>query len=116
MRVAGCPRSPRSSYRPSSSCVDDWPAEEQAELIDKIKERWAHYQSQQEEMQKVLADGAAKNEITDWLKRSGWTAHFVHRDLGEIRRGRMPVAEEEEEELRRLISAIDRMFFVRCIE
>ena len=37
----------------------------QAELIDKIKERWAYDQNQQGEIQKVLANRAAKHEITN---------------------------------------------------
>ncbi|PNP37241.1 hypothetical protein TGAMA5MH_10863 [Trichoderma gamsii] len=82
--------------------------------IAKIKEQWVHDQGQQEEMQKVLADGAAKHEITNWLKRSGWTAHFTGRDLGEIHLcSRMPGPKDDR--LQRLVAAVDRMFFGRCI-
>lgn len=87
---------------------------EDDELVAGIKERWACGQDRQEEIQKVLADGAAKHEITNWLRRSGWTAHFVGRDLGEIHASsRMPGPGEEE--ARRLIAATDRLFFNRCV-
>ncbi|KAL2209730.1 hypothetical protein CC79DRAFT_1321165 [Sarocladium strictum] len=87
---------------------------EDDELVAGIKERWACGQDQQEEIQKVLADGAAKHEITNWLRRSGWTAHFVGRDLGEIHASsRMPGPGEEE--ARRLIAATDQLFFNRCV-
>lgn len=94
------------------------PGEEDPEYLDetiaKIKEQWVYDQSQQEEMQKVLADGAAKHEITNWLKRSGWTAHFIDRNLREIYLcSRMPGPEDDR--LRRLVAAVDRMFFTRCI-
>lgn len=45
-------------------------------LVDDIKEQWAHEKKQQEEMQKVLAEGVAKHETTNWLKRTGWRAQF----------------------------------------
>ncbi|KAL2201943.1 hypothetical protein CC79DRAFT_1351456 [Sarocladium strictum] len=70
---------------------------EDDELVAGIKERWACGQDWQEEIQKVLADGAAKHEITNWLRRSGWMP-----GLGE-------------EEARRLIAATDRLFFNRCV-
>jgi hypothetical protein len=84
------------------------------QLISDIKEQWAHERSQQEEMQRVLADGADKHETTNWLKRAGWTAHFRERDLGEIYVcSRMPGREDDE--LRRLAAAMDRLFFSCCI-
>ncbi|RFU71790.1 recq family helicase, partial [Trichoderma arundinaceum] len=87
---------------------------EHLETIAKIKEQWSYDQSQQEEMQKILADGAAKHEITNWLKRSGWTAHFINRNLREIYLcSRLPGPEDDR--LRRLLAAVDRMFFDRCI-
>jgi hypothetical protein len=62
----------------------------------------------------VLADGAAKHEITNWLRRAGWSTNFAGRDLGEIHgSSRMPSPADSE--LRRLIGAIDSMFFDRCI-
>ncbi|KAL2211178.1 hypothetical protein CC79DRAFT_1353329 [Sarocladium strictum] len=87
---------------------------EDDELVARIKERWACGQDRQEEIQKVLANGAAKHEITNWLRRSGWTAHFVGRDLGEIyASSRMPGPGKEE--ARQLIAATDRLFFNRCM-
>ncbi|KAL2203436.1 hypothetical protein CC79DRAFT_1390855 [Sarocladium strictum] len=84
------------------------------ELVAGIKERWACGQDRQEEIQKVLADSAAKHKIINWLRRSGWTAHFVGRDLGEIHASsQMPGLGEEE--ARRLIAATDRLFFNRCV-
>jgi hypothetical protein len=38
------------------------------QLIDDIKEQWAHEKEQQENIQKVLADGASRHESTNWLK------------------------------------------------
>jgi hypothetical protein len=61
-----------------------------------------------------LADGAAKHEITNWIRRSGWTAHFVGRDLGEIH-GISRMLGPGEEEARRLVVATDRLFFNRCV-
>ena len=88
---------------------------EQGGLLDRIKEQWAHDRSQQEELQKVLADGAAKHETTNWLKRSGWTAHFVGRDLGQVYAcSRMPGAEDDSV-LQVLVAAVDRVFFERCV-
>jgi superfamily II DNA helicase RecQ len=85
------------------------------QLVADIKEQWAETQSQQEEMQKVLADGILRHETTNWLKRSGWLAHFHGRDLGEIyASSRMPGRDDDE--LRRLTAAMDRLFFGRCID
>jgi hypothetical protein len=85
------------------------------QLLNNIKEQWAHERSQQEEMQKILADGADKHKTTNWLKRAGWTAHFKERDLGEIYVcSRMPGWEDDE--LRRMTAALDRLFFSRCID
>ena len=42
-------------------------------LVADIKGRWEDRQIHQEE-----------HEITNWLKRSGWTAHFLEWDLGDI--------------------------------
>ncbi|KAH6700597.1 hypothetical protein BKA61DRAFT_582569 [Leptodontidium sp. MPI-SDFR-AT-0119] len=85
------------------------------QLINDIKEQWAHERSQQEEMQKVLADGVDKHETTNWLKRAGWQADFKERDLSEIYVcSRMPGREYDE--LRRMGAALDRLFFSRCID
>ncbi|KAL2211173.1 hypothetical protein CC79DRAFT_1347853 [Sarocladium strictum] len=57
---------------------------------------------------------AAKHEITNWLQRSGWTAHFMGQDLSEIHASsRMPGPGEEE--ARQLIAATNRLFFNRCV-
>ncbi|KFZ19430.1 hypothetical protein V501_00669 [Pseudogymnoascus sp. VKM F-4519 (FW-2642)] len=87
----------------------------QCQLIDDIKEQWAHEKEQQENMQKVLADGASRHETTNCLKRAGWTAHFKERDLSEIHAcSRMPGREDDY--LRRMAAAMDRLFFGRCID
>lgn len=85
------------------------------QLIDDIKEQWAHEKEQQENLQKVLADSASRHETTNWLKRAGWTAHFKERDLSEIHAcSRMPGREDDY--LRRMAAAMDRLFFGRCID
>ncbi|KAL2201601.1 hypothetical protein CC79DRAFT_1351830 [Sarocladium strictum] len=62
----------------------------------------------------AAATPGTEHEITNWLRRSGWTAHFVGRDLGEIHASsRMPGPGKEE--ARRLIAATDRLFFNRCM-
>jgi hypothetical protein len=87
----------------------------QRQLVADIKEQWAHERQQQEEMQKVLADGAARHETTNWLKRTGWTAHFTGRDLSEIYAcGRMPGRDDHA--LQRMAAAMDQLFFRRCID
>jgi hypothetical protein len=48
-------------------------SQSQGQLIHDIKEQWVHEKNQQEEMRRVLADGALKHETTNWLKRAGWT-------------------------------------------
>ena len=59
-------------------------------------------------------DGADKHEMTNWLKWAGWRAYFKERDLGEIYAySRMP--RREDNELRRMAMALDRMFFSRYI-
>jgi hypothetical protein len=32
-------------------------------------------------MQKVIDEGILRHEITNWLKRAGWSAHFTGRNL-----------------------------------
>jgi hypothetical protein len=54
--------------------VADQRGRSRCQLIDDIKEQWAYEKEQQEELQKVLADGLDKHETTNWLKRAGWTA------------------------------------------
>ena len=46
------------------------------QLVEGITEQWAYEKSQQEELQKVFADGALRHETTNWLKRAGWSDHF----------------------------------------
>ena len=95
--------------------VADRRGRSQYQLIDDIKEQWAYERSQQEELQKVLADRADKHETTNWLRRAGWTAHFKERDLSEIYIcGRMP--SREDDKLRRMAAAMNRLFFCRCID
>jgi hypothetical protein len=85
-------------------------------IVDDIKRRWAADQAEQEELSMVLAaDGASRHEVTNWLKRAGWSVHFAGRHLGDIHRcSRMPGPEEDE--LLRLVTATDRMFFDRCVD
>jgi superfamily II DNA helicase RecQ len=83
-------------------------------LIDAVLARWVQDQGEQESLLKVLADGAAKHEITNWLRRAGWSTHFAQRDLGDIYgTSRMPGPADTE--LRRLVKVVDGMFFDRCI-
>ena len=46
--------------------VADGRGRSQCQLIDDIKEKWAYEREQQEELQKILADGADKHETTNW--------------------------------------------------
>jgi superfamily II DNA helicase RecQ len=95
--------------------VADGRGRSQGHLIDDIKEQWAYERGQQEELQKVLVEGLDKHETTNWLKRAGWRAHFKERDLAEIYAcSRMPGREDDE--LRRIAAALDRLFFSRCID
>jgi hypothetical protein len=65
-------------------------------------------------MQKVLAEGVDKHEIINWLKRVGWRTHFKERDLAVIYAcSRMP--SQEDDKLRRMAAAMNRLFFSRCI-
>ncbi|KAH7110378.1 recQ family helicase [Dactylonectria estremocensis] len=90
-------------------------ARAERQLVADIKGQWAYTQGQQEEMQKVLADGILRHETTNWLKRSSWLAHFHRRDLGKIYAcSRMPGRDDDE--LWRLTAAMDHLFFSRCIE
>jgi superfamily II DNA helicase RecQ len=85
------------------------------QLVDDIKEQWAHEKEQQEKMQKVLAEGVDKHETTNWLKRAAWRTHFKERDLAEIYAcSRMPGREDDE--LRRMAAAMNRLFFSRCVD
>jgi hypothetical protein len=66
-------------------------------------------------LEKVLAEGVDKHEITNWLKRAGWRAHFRERDLAKIYAyGRMPGREDDK--LQRLAAMMNRLFFSRCID
>jgi hypothetical protein len=97
------------------AAVVDRRGRSQCQLIDDIKEQWAYEKEQQEELQKVLAEGLDKHETTNWLKRAGWRAHFKERDLAEVYAcSRMPGREDDE--LRRIAAALDRLFFSRCID
>jgi hypothetical protein len=55
-----------------------------------------------------------KYETINWLKRAGWRAHFQERDLTEVYAcSRMPGREDDE--LWRMATALDRLFFYRYI-
>jgi len=95
--------------------VADGRGRSQGQLINDIKEQWAYERGQQEELQKVLAEGLDKHETTNWLKRAAWRAHFKERDLAEVYAcSRMPGREDDE--LRRMAAALDRLFFNHCID
>jgi hypothetical protein len=95
--------------------VTDKRGRPKCQLINDIKEQWAHEKEQLENMQKVLADGTSRHETTNWMKRAGWTAHFKERDLSEIHAcSRMPGREDDY--LRRMAAAMDRLFFGCCID
>jgi gluconate kinase len=84
-------------------------------LIDDIKEQWAYKRGQQEELQKVLSEGLDKHETMNWLKRATWRAHFKERDLAKVYAcSRM--SRREDDELRRMAAALDRLFFNRYID
>ena len=102
-----CANSAKEAASLSSRSEDD--------LVEDISRQWAHTQQQQEAMRQVLAKGTLKHETTNWLKRSGWPAHFEGRDLSEIYLcSQMPG--KNSKELRRMNAAIDRLFFSRCID
>ncbi|KFZ22996.1 hypothetical protein V502_02525, partial [Pseudogymnoascus sp. VKM F-4520 (FW-2644)] len=95
--------------------VTDKRGQPKCQLIDDIKEQWAHDKEQQENLQKVLADGALKHETTNWLKRAEWIAYFKERDLSKIHTcSYMPG--QEDDYLCRRAAAMDRLFFGRCID
>lgn len=52
--------------------------------ITHITEGWSLQQEEQEEMQKVMDEGILRDETTNWLKRTGWSAHFTGRNLMDI--------------------------------
>jgi hypothetical protein len=62
-----------------------------------------------------LAKGLDKHETTNWLKKAAWRAHFKERDLAKVYTcNRMP--RREDDELRRIATALDRLFFNHCID
>jgi superfamily II DNA helicase RecQ len=90
--------------------------ESQSQVVDDIMERWTHRQMAEEDAQAVEPKGADKHEITNWLKRTGWPAHFNGRDLREISSCSQMSGWAGDDDLRRLTTAMDRLFFARCIE
>ncbi|RGP59552.1 recq family [Fusarium longipes] len=69
-------------------------------------------------MQKVIDKGILRHETTNWLKRTGWSAHFTGRNLVDIYAcSKMPGRGNEgnDEVLRHMNKALDRLFFDRCI-
>ncbi|KAL3587389.1 hypothetical protein FPOAC2_13285 [Fusarium poae] len=88
------------------------PPEDQA--IANITKGWILQKEEQEEMQKVIEEGILRHETTNWLKRTGWPAHFSGRNLADIQAcSRMPGRDENE--LQRMVAVLDRLFFDRCI-
>lgn len=85
-----------------------------SQLVEDITEQWCHEREEQEELQRVLADGASKHETTNWLKRAGWTTHLTGKDLIMIHScSRMPGRGDDA--LQRMKTAMDRVFFRRCV-
>jgi hypothetical protein len=85
------------------------------QLLEDITEQWAQGKQEREELQRVLAEGALKHETTNWLKRTQWLTHFRGKDLVKIHKcSRMP-GREDDADLKRMVDAIDRLFFDRCI-
>jgi hypothetical protein len=71
-------------------------------LIEEIKEQWAHEREQ--------------HETSNWLKRTGWRAHFQEWNLEPIAAcSRIPANKKNHNELHRLCAALDSLFFDRCI-
>ncbi|KAF4345891.1 af291909_2recq family helicase [Fusarium beomiforme] len=88
------------------------PSEDQA--IANITKGWILQKEEQEEMQKVMEEGILRHETTNWLKRTGWPAHFSGRNLADIQAySRMPGRDDNE--LQRMAAVLDRLFFDRCI-
>ncbi|GKU16177.1 unnamed protein product, partial [Fusarium langsethiae] len=86
------------------------PSEDQA--IANITKGWILQKEEQEEMQKVMEEGILRHETTNWLKRTGWPAHFSGRNLADIQaRSRMPGRDDHE--LQRMVAVLDRLFFDR---
>lgn len=85
------------------------------ELVADITAQWAAQKSQQDELLRILADGAPKHELTTWLRRTEWTVHFTGKDLRQIHAcGRMPGRDDDE--LRAVAAATERLFFSRCVD
>ncbi|KAG8664718.1 uncharacterized protein FPOAC1_013498 [Fusarium poae] len=86
--------------------------------ITHITKGWSLQQEEQEEMQKVMDEGILRHETTNWLKRTGWSAHFTGRNLMDIQAcSKMPGRGNEgnDEVLRHMNEVLDRLFFDRCI-
>jgi hypothetical protein len=86
--------------------------------IAHITKGWLLQQEEQEEIQKVMDEGILRHETTNWLKRTGWSAHFTGRNLMDIQAcSKMPGRGDEgyDKLLRRMTEALDRLFFDRCI-
>jgi hypothetical protein len=86
--------------------------------IAHITKGWLLQQEEQEEMQKVIDEGILRHETTNWLKLAGWSAHFTGRNLINIQAySKMPGRGNKgnDEVLRYMNKALDRLFFDRCI-
>ncbi|KAK2931868.1 hypothetical protein FoTM2_009385 [Fusarium oxysporum f. sp. vasinfectum] len=61
-----------------------------------------------------MEEGILRHETTNWLKRTGWPAHFSGRNLADIQAcSRMPGRDDNK--LQRMAAVLDRLFFDRCI-
>ena len=61
-------------------------------------------------MQKVLAKGVDKHKTTNQLKRAAWQTHFKKRDLAKIYACSC-IPGQEDDEVRRIATAINQLFF-----
>lgn len=112
--AAGDPPTPVGRGRRATMADRQQTHPEDQMMIADITQGWSLQQEEQEKMQKVMEEGILRHETTNWLKRTGWSAHFAGRNLVDIQAcSRMPGRDDDE--LRRMATALDRLFFDRCI-
>lgn len=112
--AAGDPPTPVGRGRRATMADRQQTHPEDQTMIADITQGWSLQQEEQEKMQKVMEEGILRHETTNWLKRTGWSAHFAGRNLVDIQAcSRMPGCDDDE--LRRMATALDRLFFDRCI-
>ncbi|KAM6506747.1 hypothetical protein FALCPG4_014958 [Fusarium falciforme] len=112
--AAGDPLTPVGRGRRATMADRQQTHPEDQMMIADITQGWSLQQEEQEKMQKVMEEGILRHETTNWLKRTGWSAHFAGRNLVDIQAcSRMPGRDDDE--LRRMTAALDRLFFDRCI-